>query len=95
MNTRHSSPTFRRMPLVAAIVAVLTCLPVGSVLAQDNPTEQSNGETSNKLDTVVVTANKREEDVRKVASSISVIGDQQLENISATQLTDYANYVPG
>src|SRR3546814_15464720 len=39
--------------------------------------------------------NKRVENVREVAAAISVIGEQQLENMGATSLTDYADLVPG
>lgn len=63
---------------------------------QDQP--PANAGKSDKitdLGTVVVTANKRVENVNEVASSISVIDGQQLERINATQLTDYANYIPG
>jgi iron complex outermembrane receptor protein len=43
----------------------------------------------------VVTANKRAENIREVATAITKIGEQQLENINATQMSDYASYVPG
>lgn len=42
-----------------------------------------------------MTANKREENVQAVPSSVSVIDDFQLDNLHATQLTDYAPYIPG
>ena len=44
---------------------------------------------------ITVTANKREEDVRDVAASVSVIAEDQLDNLSADSLTDFAAYVPG
>jgi outer membrane receptor protein involved in Fe transport len=47
------------------------------------------------LDEVVVTANKRQENIREVATSVTVISERQLENMGSTQLTDYASYVPG
>ncbi len=47
------------------------------------------------LDTIIVTAHKRAEDMRDVPASISVISDAQLEDLHATQLTDFAAYVPG
>ncbi|MGI9087516.1 MAG: TonB-dependent receptor [Chthoniobacterales bacterium] len=43
---------------------------------------------------VVVTANKREEDVREVPASITAFDDVQLENLHATSLSDYAAYIP-
>ncbi|MBA3762430.1 MAG: TonB-dependent receptor plug domain-containing protein, partial [Chthoniobacterales bacterium] len=42
-----------------------------------------------------MTANKIEENIQEVPSSISVIDDVTLDNLHATQLTDYAPYVPG
>lgn len=47
------------------------------------------------LGKVVVTANKRVENINKVGSAISVIGGAQLEKLNATQLSDYADYIPG
>lgn len=44
---------------------------------------------------VMVTANKREEDVREVPASITAFNDVELENLHATDLTDYAAYIPG
>lgn len=83
------------MPLVVAIVAALTCLPVGAVFAQDNAAEQSAAEKSDKLEAVVVTANKRAEDILEVPSSISVINEEEIENMHATQLSDFQVSVPG
>ncbi len=47
------------------------------------------------LGTIIVTAEKRSEDVQQVPMSIGVIGETELENLHATQLTDYAGYIPG
>ena len=47
------------------------------------------------LEEVFVTAQKRTESVQDVPSSISVLGGSQLEELQATQLTDYAAYIPG
>jgi iron complex outermembrane recepter protein len=44
---------------------------------------------------VIVTASKREENIQEVPSSLSVINDVELDNLHATQLTDYAPYIPG
>ena len=44
---------------------------------------------------VVVTAEKREQNIQEVPASISVINDVELDNLHATQLTDYAPYIPG
>jgi len=47
------------------------------------------------LGTIIVTAEKRSEDIQEVPMSISVINVDDLEKLHATQLTDFAGYVPG
>lgn len=81
--------TGARRPLAVAIALML--LASAAHAQQDQPP----GEGVTELGTVVVTANKRVENVRRVGSSISVIGEDQLENIGAKQLRDYADFVPG
>jgi len=44
---------------------------------------------------VVVTAQKREENIQDVPISISVVGGPQMQQAGGSQLTDYAAYVPG
>lgn len=44
---------------------------------------------------IVVTAQKKLENVQDVPASISVVGGPRLERTGATQLADYAAYVPG
>jgi outer membrane receptor protein involved in Fe transport len=44
---------------------------------------------------IVVTAQKREEKLRDVPASISVVSGEQLERTGAKSLADFATYVPG
>jgi len=89
-------PTTQRRPLFAAIVGALALVAAGQAMAQEQaPPAASEEQSAITLDTLVVTANKRVENVREVAASISVIGERQLENLNANQLSDYADYVPG
>ncbi len=46
-------------------------------------------------ETITVTANKREENIREVPASVSVIDQDQMGDLAVKQLTDFANYVPG
>ncbi len=101
----------RRSPLVLAIAGALALLSSGGVLAQqaaraaddtgasgeqaNAPDQTSARNQVTQLDGITVTANKREENINKVASAISVLSGEQLEKISATQLSDYADYIPG
>ncbi len=97
-------------PLSIVIVGMLTALATAPVMASDvqgadtaaaqqnqgqTGTDSKNKDNVTKLGTITVTANKRTENVQQVASSISVLEAGQLEKLQATQLTDYANYVPG
>ncbi|MEP6908477.1 MAG: TonB-dependent receptor plug domain-containing protein, partial [Pseudoxanthomonas sp.] len=70
------------------------------LLAQESAAPQAQTESTPEqraanLDRVVVTANKRVENIRDVAASISVISERQLENIGASSLADYAALIPG
>jgi len=47
------------------------------------------------VEEVIVTASKRAENIQTVASSVSVLGAEDLDTLHATQLSDYAGYVPG
>ncbi len=58
-----------------------------------SPAAESAAATSS--DDIIVTANKRSENVQTVPASISVISGKSLEASHATQLVDYAAYVPG
>ncbi|MFT4198160.1 MAG: TonB-dependent receptor [Pseudoxanthomonas sp.] len=69
-------------------------LALSATLAAQAADEDGQDDTK-QLDRIVVTANKRVENVRDVAASISVIGEHQLENSGANSLTDYADSVPG
>jgi iron complex outermembrane recepter protein len=44
---------------------------------------------------VIVTAQKRAENVQDVPSSVSVFGEQRITQLHAHQLSDYAAYIPG
>jgi outer membrane receptor protein involved in Fe transport len=61
--------------------------------AADAPAAQDNQQST--LGTIIVTAEKRSEDIQNVPISISVIDESTLENLHATQLSDYAGYLPG
>ena len=103
MNTPKSKPALRRTPLVAAVACALALAATMPVAAQeaadtDEQTDAPATTTPDRavdLDTVLVTANKRVENIREVPTAISVIGGARIESASATQLSDYADYVPG
>jgi iron complex outermembrane receptor protein len=104
MHTLQSARSVARTGLATAIAAALALLlPTGAQAQQQAQGESQAAEQDQAarnpevttLETVLVTANKRVENIREVASSISVVGEAQLENLHATQLTDISAYVPG
>ncbi|MFC4313108.1 TonB-dependent receptor [Steroidobacter flavus] len=50
---------------------------------------------SGVIDEIVVTAQKRSESVQDVPVSVSAFAEEQLTRVHATQLQDYAAYMPG
>lgn len=96
MNTHRPGRACHRVPLTAAILIALACWPATAALALQAPAPDGDEAVEpTELDAVIVTANKRVQNVREVPASISVIGEEQLENLHATQLSDFAAYVPG
>ncbi len=85
---------FANMPLRTACASSvgLALLAGGPALAQ---TQDVSGQRAVVIDEVIVTAQKREESLQDVPVSISVVGDQRLQDLHVTQLTDIAAYVPG
>lgn len=64
----------------------------------DSPAQtavKSADSDSNELVTIIVTAQKRSEDIQTVPVSITVLDSKTLQQLGATQLSDYAGYIPG
>lgn len=79
----------RRKSLGASILTCATLLAMQPAAAQDMPENDSeDGE-------IVVTAQKREERLRDVPASISVLGGDMLEASGGRSLVDFATYIPG
>ena len=76
---------------VTAILAVETAY--AQTPASAEPTPQESVETD-ESDAIIVTANRREENVQQVPASISVIGGSQLERAGITNSNEIAQAVP-
>jgi iron complex outermembrane receptor protein len=75
--------------LISLSVAMGALALPGAALAQDSePAARDDYD-------VVVTAQKREENLQDVPVSISVVGGEELLEQGAASLTDYAGYIPG
>jgi outer membrane receptor protein involved in Fe transport len=102
MKTLKPTRLPRRSPLVIAVAGALVLLMSGTAAAQQATTPppadvqpDAAADEATTLDTVTVTANKRAENIREVAASISVINEEKIENLHATQLSDFQALVPG
>ena len=76
----------KRLTIALAVASTLMASTAGAQEADDTAKSQ-NGKSA-EIQTVVVTAQKRKEDVNKVPISISVIGGDQL---AAQHIGDYAD----
>jgi len=85
------STIFNRTRLGHAILLALLASAQASAQEVTKP-DAANADT---LGTVIVTAEKRSEDIQQVPMSIGVIDATTLENLHATSLSDYAGYIPG
>jgi outer membrane receptor protein involved in Fe transport len=96
-NHAHRRSAMHRHSLAVAISATLALAASVPALAQEATatTAADAAKEAVTLDKVMVTANKRAENIREVATSVTVLSEQQLENMNSTQLSDYASYVPG
>ena len=74
--------------------AILLALLAGAQ-AQAQETTQPDATDQATLGTIMVTAEKRSEDIQQVPMSIGVIDASTLDNLHATSLVDYAGYLPG
>jgi iron complex outermembrane receptor protein len=79
-----------RLPLAAAIYFAIS----STAFAQDaEPAADKQNETTS-LETVTVTAQKREENLQEVPINIQVLGTQQLEDLNVSDFDDYVKYLP-
>lgn len=62
---------------------------------QDSPAEAERGEPSSVLGNIIVTANKRDENVQDVPISISAFSGDQLAALGVTDTTGITQQVPG
>jgi len=104
----HTAIRPLRCTLLASATIAAFPLSCSIAWAQGQSAPASTGSTPTSIDakkgdktdatmlpTVIVTAQKRSQDVRKVPSSISVVGSEQLENQHVASLVDLAGALPG
>ena len=75
-----------RLPLATAISAILAGVPVAHAASDTDVAT---------LEEVVVTAQKRTENLQDVPISIQALGEQKLQELHVDNLDDYVKYLPG
>jgi iron complex outermembrane receptor protein len=70
-------------------------MPLASAILASGGAAYAAAETeTTTLEEVVVTAQKRSEDLQKVPISLQVLGSEKLEQLQVTQFDDYAKFLP-
>src|SRR4051794_9360891 len=84
-----------------ALLATTTLTWPGAALAQDTPPSPNDGTTDVTAtrspadsDEIVVTAQKREENLQDVPISIQALGTQRLEELNVSNFNDYTKLTP-
>jgi iron complex outermembrane receptor protein len=80
---------FKRSPIAQAVSAVVTGSMMLSVAA---PAEAQ--QSSGALEEIVVTAQKREQNLQDVAISVQVLGNTQLEQLNLNNFADSIEFLP-
>ena len=82
---------FTRKPLVVAVSAALRgSLVAGLVAVPAHAQEQSE----RALEEIIVTAQKRSENLQDVPISVQVLGNQQLTDLNLSDFADYIEFLP-
>ena len=76
------------MPIKSVSLAALAAATLFTAPALAQAPSEDNG-------TIIVTAGKRDEDIRQVALSISAVTGEQLKEMNANSLSDYITRLPG
>lgn len=83
-----------RRALVSALLLALAATPA-PLLAQDPAEAAPDANESTEMEAVTVTAQSRSQEVQDVPIAVSVVTEEQVENLVATDLSEIARYVPG
>jgi iron complex outermembrane recepter protein len=86
-STPHARAIASGVPLASAISAILA----GATPAY---AQQQQASASDVLEQVVVTAQKREENLQNVPVSITAIGNEKIEELHLSNFADFATFLP-
>jgi iron complex outermembrane receptor protein len=90
----------QRLKLVIMAVLVISLLSMGNIASWASAASEESDQTGDaeavgyELDTVTVTAEKREEDVQKVPGSVTALTEGQVQDAGMEKTEDIAGYTP-
>jgi outer membrane receptor protein involved in Fe transport len=80
-----------RRVLTTALLASTMLVGTGGALAQSKP---AASDQAGALEEIVVTAQKREENLQNVPVSVQALGEAKLDQLNVTEFTDYVKFLP-
>ena len=83
-----------RRALRAALQRIPAAGPLAAALTMATPHAMAAEDSSPVLEQIVVTAQKRQENLQDVPLSITALGTQKLEELHVTDFDDYAKFLP-
>ncbi len=83
---------YRRTPLSRAVSAALTGSVMAAVVAM--PAQAQEEQQRQGLDEIIVTAQKRTQNLQDVAVSVQVLGETQLQDLNVDGFDDYIEFLP-
>lgn len=87
---RHSLPT----SVHASLLALTIALSSSPVLAQDRA-DAAAADAPRDSDTIIVTAQKREQSIKDVPITVSAINGEQMDRIGIDEFDELSAYIPG
>ena len=90
------SKSIQLSALARALLLALVAAPAPLLAQSDAPADAApDAADSTEMEAVTVTAQSRSQEVQDVPIAVSVVTEEQVENLVATDLSEIARYVPG
>lgn len=92
--TRSRLRKLKRLQAAQCGRALMTTVPLAAAMLMARPADAAQEQSNVVLENVIVTAQKRQEDLQDVPLSITALGTEKLEQLNVTDFDDYAKYLP-
>lgn len=92
--TRSRLRKLKRLQSVQRSRALMTSVPLAAAMLATSPAGFAQAQSNVVLEIVIVTAQKRQENLQDVPLSITALGTQKLDELHVTDFDDYAKFLP-